>query len=101
MTELGGYGVSGGLGARQRSEWPRRWMPTPKWHWRYWIGHRMRKQADELYDPPDYRTFGQHARAVLEEQALGPGPAKQQDTEEQATAKPRFHGKGSRFNRTI
>lgn len=52
------------------------WFFTPRWHWRYWIGQRMRQ---ETYTVPRgasfaglswrYRTFGQHARAILEEQA--------------------------------
>lgn len=42
------------------------WRQTPKWHWRYWIGYRMRKRNEERYDPHwEYRTYRQHARWVL------------------------------------
>lgn len=61
---------------------PTGWEQTPRWHWRYWFGYRMRKwdvgrDGHALLQHPDYnsdwmyRTFGQHARAVLEEQANG------------------------------
>jgi hypothetical protein len=48
------------------------WRLVPRWHWRYWIGYRVRLQ--DFYDVYDatryvyrYRTFKQHADAILEE----------------------------------
>lgn len=68
---------SGGLGAQTyREPMPHeRWHQTPKWHWRYWFGYRMRKATNgdyPLHNEPAwyiYRTFGTHARKVLEEMA--------------------------------
>lgn len=47
-----------------------KWHQTPKWHWRYWFGYRMRKGDLHPYDPEtkwEYRTYGDHARRILEE----------------------------------
>lgn len=80
----GGYNVGGT--AMQRK--PRGWEITPRWHWRYWFGWRMRHwamgrdhngaafAASKVWY---YRTFNQHARAVLEETCNG--GTKQQDTD--------------------
>lgn len=60
---------------------PKGWQQTPKWHWRYWIGHRMRCWERRFTVGEThwyYRTFRQHARAVLEEQSNG--GTEQQDT---------------------
>lgn len=52
-----------------------KWQQTPKWHWRYWFGWRMRKWGSAgVYHPDyqaeyEYRTFKQHARAILEDLA--------------------------------
>ena len=68
VSKTGGYSVNGA------STWqPKRrgWEQTPKWHWRYWFGYRMRLYDDPgfaHYDPGwAYRTFKQHASAVLKE----------------------------------
>lgn len=45
------------------------WRPTPKWHWRSWLGYvwmrdRHRYTGNELA----YRTERQRAREILQEQ---------------------------------
>lgn len=74
---LGGLGVSAVKGTWHTTfpvgDAP--WVQTPKWHWRFWFGYRMR-QADDNYTgivPPEYdrtwkyRTYQQHARKTLED----------------------------------
>jgi hypothetical protein len=51
---------------------PAQWEMTPKWHPRYWIGHRWRKVAGIGYDPDwDYQTNKQRAHQILREQFDG------------------------------
>lgn len=48
------------------------WVQTPKWHPRYWFGHRVRQwDWTNCYSPHDgqwkYLTHQQHAMQVLAE----------------------------------
>ena len=50
------------------------WEQTPKWHWRYWIGYRMRRWSyddDAIAGEYDgafrYQTHKKRARQSLEE----------------------------------
>lgn len=45
------------------------WHVTPKWNWRFWIGHRMRRWSErhDYEGDWEYRTYVQHAAAVLKE----------------------------------
>lgn len=43
------------------------WETTPRWHWRYWVGYRMRRYiSDHPWgyhdDRWEYMTFGQYTR---------------------------------------
>ena len=49
-----------------------KWEPTPRWHWRYWMGYRWRLWTNrglEVYEPPAFRyqTDQQRAHEALEE----------------------------------
>lgn len=52
---------------------PRTWEQTPWWHFRYWMGYRMRIAVGLCSGtrPWAYRSHNHHARVVLEAQATG------------------------------
>lgn len=62
-----------GAGTSPPNPQPRTWQQTPKWHWRYWFGYRMRIGVGfrNGVRPFAYRSHDHHARVVLEAQAVG------------------------------
>lgn len=52
---------------------PRSWTQTPTWHWRSWLGYKMRISVGftDGRPPYAYRSHEHHARVVLEAQAGG------------------------------
>jgi hypothetical protein len=69
LNDNGALRMSMGYGGTHRytPQHPKGWNVTPKWHWRYWVGHTMRKWDTDTIVSWRYRTFKQHARLVLEE----------------------------------
>lgn len=52
--------------SREKYLWGR-WYATPKWHWRYWIGHKWRMWTGYTECDWEYETDVQRAHAALRE----------------------------------